>query len=264
MNLPMVAVPTSAGTAKARADVSKYIGLGTPIAGILVSLIVAFFVVWPKFNEVLALRKVNAELATKATTLESKAEKLKSFNKSELEKQFSLAERLLPSDKGVFTFLTQLEATRGSTGVLLSKIDVTAGSINSASPSKTGSPAARAQAAQSAVSGIAPSVEIRLELTSSYGSLLQFLRNLYDSARVVAIDDLAIAAEGGVAVKTNLVVQAFWQQLPADLGAIEAPIAELSSQEKDRLNKAEDSSSAIPAPIIPTIIPGKPDLFAPF
>ncbi|OGD84979.1 hypothetical protein A3B51_00255 [Candidatus Curtissbacteria bacterium RIFCSPLOWO2_01_FULL_41_18] len=256
MNLPTISLSKQ----QESLEVSKGLSLAPSAVGILISLVVLTFVVWPKFHEVLRLRSSNAELTTRAQNLETKAQKLASLDKDTLEKQLAAAEQLLPSDKEVFSLLRQVEITASASGILLNKVDAVAGTIN-----KAGAPPPTTLTTDSATSSLAPNIQLELSTTSSYASFLQFLASLYSSSRVVSVENLtlsAVSSEGGLQVRSALTVDAFWKSLPSDLGLIETPIEDLTTEEVARLKAIETAATSQPQ--VPSVPLGRNDLFAPF
>src|SRR3989304_8579037 len=120
-------------TAKAESslEIAKYSSLAVPVISILVSFMVLLMIVWPKFSQALQIKNSNVELAQKTDSLKQKATILASLDKTELEKQVVAAEQLLPSDKNVFLFVSQIERAAASSGVLLNRVESTPGSLSS-------------------------------------------------------------------------------------------------------------------------------------
>lgn len=259
MNLSALTIPKIAGL-----QTSRTFSLAAPIGGIVASLVVLAFIVWPKFSEISELRSANVDLENRAASLEAKANVLSSLDSSVLEKQLAASEALLPSQKDVFVLIRQIENATGSSGILLSKVEVVPGSINDAASAQAGvgvQPAAGAGTLATSASKI----QIRLTITSSYASLLNFLSKMYSGARAINIDDITIstAASGSESqVRTALSIDAFWQALPFDLGSIEKAVSQLTDAEVQLLNTVGEQgvSSFATVPEVPL---GRSDLFAP-
>ena len=105
MNLPTIALPKIS----TEVDLSRWISFGAPVGAILISFIILLFIIWPKFTQILQLKSDNQELAGRVQNLNLKAQKLASFDKDSLDLQLGASEQLLPSDKGVFSLVTQIE-----------------------------------------------------------------------------------------------------------------------------------------------------------
>lgn len=247
-------------------DVSKFTTFGAPIASIVVSVLILFFVVWPKITSVFKLRADNTQLSSRTAAMTAKANLLASLNKSTLDSQVSVAEKVLPSDKSTFTFVRFVEASAIRSGVILNKIDVAPGLISgdSSAPKDAGS-------TLSADNGVLSKIQIKLAATSDYRSLLAFLAQIYSSVRVVGIQDVAISAGSSsgssTALKTSMVIDAYWKSLPGQLGSIESPIDNLNDKEIAILNSAmlrEASPGSATASAVPNVPTGKTDLFTPF
>lgn len=241
-------------------DLGRLTTLGAPIAAIGVSLAILLLVVWPKFSEALRLRASNSELVTRVESLSNKVQILSTLDKVELDSQLGSAEQILPSDKGVFPFVRQVEEAASRTGVLLNKVDVAPGSLSGDSADSVPKAGETVEAA--------PKIQVRISITSDYSSLLSFLENMYSISRVIGIKDLTISS-GAVAdepsvLRTSLVIDAYWKALPTELGSIETPIQTLSEAEGEILDRAEAAQVSAPPAVVPTVPTGRPDLFAPF
>ncbi len=233
MNLPTL----TAFKIKDNAEATQALGLAVPIGAIVISLIIAAFIIWPKIQEIMALRTDNQQLVSRAQVLEKKASTLATLDKSKLEEQLISAEQLLPSDKNVFSILRQIEGAASATGVLLNKVEVVAGTINTApganSPNVPVSPPVAPLTPGAIGPDLAPKVQLRLSTTSDYTSLLKFLTSLYSFSRVVSIDAISLSAAIGesLQLRTSFTVDAFWKSLPQELGSIENPVENLTSSE---------------------------------
>lgn len=281
MNFPAIALPKfSIG-----ADAPKYIKLAAPAGAIAVSIIVLVLVVWPTFNNMVKLNISNKQLAARAASLESKASDLATLDRDRLDQQLSASEQLLPSDKGVFTIVQELERSASSSGVILDQIDVAPGSVGdnkSVAESQPGVQGGQGgQAVNSPGQNAAdlgnlnvqtPRIQLKVGITSDYQGLLRFLNTLVSLSRVVSVHDLTMASSGGTggssgAVKSQLTVDAYWQPLPRELPAVETPIDKLTEAEEELLRKVAINpvpqvvSSSGGGESGPT---GRSDLFAPF
>ncbi len=268
MNLPAISVP-KAGISL---GVSKYIPFAMPVGSLVISILVAYFVIWPKFGEVLSMRTSNQQLEVQASQLNEKAQTLTTLSqdKPTLEKQLAQSEQLLPSKNGIFPLLREIEVASATSGVLVEKVDVDPKSLSSGGGQGSGAPAPPPDKNASSVSGLSPAVVVKVALTGGYRSFLDFLSYLYNGSRVISIDDLSLTSSsgkegGGGVVRAAITINAFWRPLPTNLGTLDKPVDKLSSAEVGRLNAVvtvpteQASSSAVPQ--VPM---GRSDLFAPF
>ncbi len=255
MNLSAIAMPK----VKDGQDLSGIIGVAIPIGGIVISILIAALIIWPKVTEILELRTSNEQLRGTVQTLEQKAEILSGLDQVKLEEQLAAAEQLLPSDSNAFSILRQVEDTANTTGVLLSKIEVVTGSFSE------GGGAGVSASEASAELNLAPAVEIRLSLTSDYQSLLGFISGLYSFSRVASIDSLSVSAGGGDEglLSTSFAVNAYWKQLPQNLGSIEAPVENLTTAEEELLANVKSPQRTKSAPV-PPVATGRGNPFNPY
>lgn len=275
MNLPSLTVDAGTKTEHSLLAVSKILIFAPSILAIVVSILIGFFVVWPKFNEVLKLKESNKTLEGTSVKLSEKAEALSRFDQSKLKTQLTSAERVLPSEKNIFLFIRQIEDIRNKSGVVITSLSV--GSVgqfksNTAKPDpadgKVGVPAPAPPVVGAdndiAVSVGASAVEMKVSVTSDYRSILQFLNNLYAMARVTIVKDLSFASSPEGQITTTLVISSLWQPLPSDLPSIESPLPTLGKAETDLLAKIESSGADTASAPVPDVPKGRPDIFTKF
>lgn len=260
MNLPNI------GTLKATGGMENLRGLAlaAPVGAILASLAILALIVWPKYTEIQQLKADNLELATRAQGLEEKVQVLATLDSRNLEKQLAAAEALMPSEKEVFVLIRQIENASASTGLLLNKVEVVPGTINDAGGDTQPGAGGAVAAPPVGSTSIAPKIQVRISVTTTYGSLLQFLSALYSGARTVTVDDITVSTSSGESqVRAAITVEAFWKPLPVDLGSIEKPVVKLSDKETQILNAVAEKGLSS-QPTVPTVPLGRSDLFAPF
>ncbi|OGD89107.1 hypothetical protein A3F45_04185 [Candidatus Curtissbacteria bacterium RIFCSPHIGHO2_12_FULL_41_17] len=260
MQLPTIAILKSENSAQ----LTKLTNLAAPVGALVISVLILIFVVWPKFSEVLRLRTANRDLTTRAFNLTQKADKLGSLDNLLLEGQLVAAEQLLPSDKSVFTLVSQIEKTAGASGVLLSRVELTPGNLSeNAAPDK---PVAAQSAAKDDTLGVASKIQLKISISSDYRSLVIFLNNILSLPRAVAVRDLTIAASsssGSSQIKASMLVDAYWKALPKQLASIESPVEEPTPNEASRLERISSTGFST-LPSIPSVPLGRQDIFAPF
>lgn len=249
----------------------KFIKLAPSVGGIIVCIVVIFFVIWPKFNEVVKLRSENKHLEERAKALQDKVNLLGSLTQQKLEDQFIQSEKLIPSDKAVFSMVAQVEKAASNSGVILDKLDLIPGSAHdqnaAASDAVVSSTGVPGDAGMLGVN--TPRIQIKVSIISDYQSVLRFLNSLLASHRAVSITDLAIgtssaASGGGSSIQTSLVINAFWKPVPKELPAIETPISDISEAEAELLNEIGNTPEIVVSTDVPKVPLGRPDLFAPF
>lgn len=265
MNLPALTLPKIANLP----DLSRLISLGIPIGSIAISLVIAILVTWPKFNQVLKLRSDNAQLVQRVASLDLKAQKLAIYEREKLEMQLSAAEQFLPSEKNAFLLIRQVEDAARASGVLLERMDIVPGLVSAGAEAPRGDTGGVSVPQGAGVaSDIAPKIQLKMSVASDYKSLLQFINNVLNIPRVAAFGDFSISSslssgQAAVPLRTSLTINAYWQQLPKDLGSIESPINDLSQEEIALLEKVRLAEMIFPS--APVAVPvGKADLFAPF
>ena len=185
---------------------------------------------------------------------------------SSLEEELSAAEQLLPSDKGVFVVVKQIENAAAASGVLINRLEVTPGAVGLATTLK--GKTAEGGVTETPQSGgevlETPKIQLKTSLVGDYRSLLQFLTNTLAVPRVISIRDLTITSSGQSSqVNSSFTIEAYWQPLPSQLASIETPVEDLTEVEAARLSKIALAPEATSAAVPPVPL-GRSDLFAPF
>jgi len=252
-------------------DFSKVMLFGPSVVAIAVSVVVGIFVVWPKFGEVGQLKATNKTLEESAVKLEAKARALTVLDKAKLKIQLVAAEQLLPSEKGIFTFIRQIENVRNNSGVVITNLSVgSVGQFSSgAAPAEGASGEAGAvPVAPPATAQIDPAlgdvsqVTMTVSLTSDFDQIFRFLNELYALPRVTTVSGLTFSIGEGGSIGTNMDINSLWQESPRELPNIEVPIATLSEAEVALLLKVENGS-ALAAPVdVPDVPKGKSNIFS--
>lgn len=266
-HMPSISLPKGEATG----NNLKVIALAPSVLSIVVCLGVIVFIIWPKFNEVMKLRSENVLLEERVLSLSQKASLLASYPKDELEDQLVIAEKLLPSDKAVFSIVSQIENAASSSGVILNKLDLVPGAALDDGSSDTEVSAGTVVGAPGDLGSLGvttPRIQVRVAITSDYQTAQTFLIKILNINRTIAISDLAMTyTSSGGGLKSTMIVNAFWKPIPKELPAIETPVADITDEEK-RILAESDSNHGFEATASSTVVPqvplGRQDLFAPF
>lgn len=274
MNLPSLTIGAGTKAEHSVAQVSKLLVFAPSILAIVASVLIGFFVVWPKFNETLKLKESNKTLEQDAVKLSDKATALSKIDQTKLKSQLTSAEHLLPSDKNIFPFILQIEDIRNKSGVVFTSLSVGAvGQFKndyakqSAAGATAGAPPPPPVAGTDsdlAASVGANVVDMKVSVTSDYRSILQFLNNLYAMARVTTVKDLSFASSPEGQISTTLAISSLWQPLPSELPDIKSPLPTLGEPETSLLARIESSGASIAELPIPDRPKGRPDIFTKF
>lgn len=277
-NLPTISLPAfpKIGTGE---EGSKILKLVAPVIALLISFVVLIFVVWPTVNKVISITVSNKQLSERVGSLQSKADALQTLDKSQLDRQLSASEQLLPSDKGVFSIVQQIEREASSSGVILNKVDVAPGSIGDSTFDQNGAPPPTPVPGSAAGSADLGSttvdtalVQLKVSFTGDYRGFLSFVKAITSLPRVVSIHDLTIIAGGTEAssvIHVQMTVNAYWKALPSELPPVESPIEKLSDSELAILDNVKfEQTTGAPINGGGTAVPAQPtgrsDIFAPF
>ncbi len=268
---------TLAKRAEKSFDMSRIMLFGPAVVAILASVVIGVLVVWPKYSEMRRLSESNKTLAETAVKLENKAATLSKMDREELRVQLAAAELLLPSNKSIFTFIRQIEDVRSASGVIITNLSVgsvgkfsskdSAGSAGAddgagAAGAPVPPPPGAAGGGQSPNLGDVKSVTMNVSVTSDFDQIFRFLNEVYSLPRVTTVSGLAFTIDRSGLIATTMEINSLWQDRPAQLASVEAPLPELSGGELALLKKVE-SEGVVGTPVeIPDVPRGKANIFS--
>ncbi|OGD85903.1 hypothetical protein A2164_02960 [Candidatus Curtissbacteria bacterium RBG_13_35_7] len=243
-------------------DYSKILALAVPVGSIIASVIIFTLIIWPKINEIMELKKTNAELALRAERIEQKVEILKGLDPNILEEQLEASEQLLPTNNNIFSFLKQTEDMAAVSGVLLGKVEVATTDIGGKGKVKVKA------SEEGAVETEAEKVALNVAISGDYQSVTQFLKGIYSFSRVASIDSIPFTTTldeetNSLKFSASFTINAYWKEFPATLGSIESPVQKLTQEEVDLLANVQ-KPNIILAPTVPEVPVGRGNIFTPY
>lgn len=224
-------------------------------AGVVIIIIILTLTVFrPTLVNVFKLREKNQKNKEMLAKLIDKAQKLEAIDEVEIKKRVELVEEVLPSQKPVLELLSSLEQLSVEEGVVFGGLELKPGKIDELSKSKTER----------------EEFEISFNIEGNLSNISSFVNKLEKTPPLMKIERMDLKLSRGReniseteeigSLKAALGVRVFYQFLPKTIGAIDQPLAMLSSKEREILNKIS-SYRTIPK-IQSNAVTGKENLFS--
>lgn len=196
-----------------------------PIFGLILVILLCFFVMVPQIKALLKAREVFVDITRKAVILEQKADDLGLINEQEVKNDLQIALSSLPAQKEFISAVSQVQLIAGSSNLDLK--DVSFGSVSSN------------QDADGFI--IKASVEGTVEQFKSFIALLKV------SPLTMSLEGIELNKTKTEGVfQTVFALKSYYQNIPISLGDVSIPLAVLSDSEKEQLKKIGDYYRNIP------------------
>ncbi|MBZ9571757.1 type 4a pilus biogenesis protein PilO [Patescibacteria group bacterium] len=178
----------------------------TAIICLFLTLILGFFIIWPKYQD---LRDLKLEIKTRETELNYREEYFSDLNKisEELKKyeaELSKINDALPDDPSLPSLLNFLEKASSQNGLVFKKL----GSFSTVSlkkPTRTATPSEQQPLSPSEIK----ETRLGFEVSGSYSALKNFLSTLEKSARLIEIETISFSFEEGEIFSFALEIKTF-------------------------------------------------------
>lgn len=179
----------------------------------LVSLLIIAFVIIPQVLEIFIERGKVGELNNKIVLLNKKAADLNSLDENVLQKELTTALTVMPTNRDVPQTMAVLQG-------LISKYNLSLKSTTYSSGGKT---------AQN-------SFQLTISILGSLQSTRDFINSLREAQRIFKVESIILRFQPeGNAVATDLPITVFYQPAPTAAISVDAPIANLDSNQQQLL-----------------------------
>ncbi|OGE30606.1 hypothetical protein A2631_03555 [Candidatus Daviesbacteria bacterium RIFCSPHIGHO2_01_FULL_44_29] len=213
-----------------------------PFFGLVLVILLCFFVMVPQIKALLKAREVFVDISQKAVILEQKADDLQLIDEQEVKNDLQIALSSLPAQKELISAVSQVQLLTATSNLDLK--DVSFGSVSSN------------QEADGFV--IKASVEGTIE---SFKNFIALLKVAPLTMSLEGIELSKTKTEG--VFQTVFALKSYYQNIPISLGDVSIPLALLSDSEKEQLKKIGDYYRNIPITTIDNAegVKGKLDPF---
>ncbi len=219
------------------------------IAGLLVTLLIVFLLIMPKFASYMSYKSQNSNLSSDIGKLESSIKTVKSLDEEELNSIYSILNNFAPKTDDTLRFLALNEVLASSAGVGISSVTVSTDKDSQTKSQKN------AQSATQTTQSLANSYVVKVAAKGFFSNFLRFISNYQLTDRLVGLSEVTIA--GGESVLTATLTV----ELPLGASAVASSEDDLvlTQKEKDILKSIEDNILFSVSPAKDPL--GRPDPF---
>lgn len=220
---------------------SKYRFYIFPLLTFLPIVLMVVMVIYPQISKYIANKEAEHMTENKIQLLEDKTRILEDLDDDDLARKVELSLLALPSDPALSSMIGVIQRLTGQAGITVISIQF------GQSPS---------------VSNQASGFTLKMEVIGPKPSISQLLDSIEGYPRVMKIGTIELATQSQDIVNATLTIDVFYSEMPTQLGAIDAPLPELSSQEEAILLSLEKESGGSTTLEKPILVPkGKADPF---
>lgn len=203
-----------------------------PVFTLGVILVLFNSLVKGKTEDIFEVRKEIKDQRERLSRLIEKQAALTALDEEALKGQFLLANQALPSKREVAGFLAQVERAALESGLFIENISLEGGKIATQSGEEKEQTAAAKKKEDQFTS--------RIEVDGEVEKVAIFIKKLLESRRIVQVSKVELsrpfsrlAGATPSATKAILTTEVFFKTLPESMGAAEAPLPQISSQESE-------------------------------
>ena len=194
-----------------------------PVGAGVALLLLGLLVVFPNIFQYFENQKKIDDTTDKITFFQQKAKTLQAINQGDFKEALRQSLIVLPPDKEAPAAIAQLYYILGQTGINAENISFSEGS----------NPEGR-------------SFRISMEISGSLSSLTNFIIKLKESPRIIRIESLEVGTQGNTGeIFSSIILNAYYEPLPASAVAIDKPVSMPSQKEIDLLSKLQTTSFPI-------------------
>lgn len=221
------------------------------IAGLLITLIIVFLLIIPKFAAYMSYKSQNSDLNANVEKLDESIKVLSSLNEEEISRLSLVMSSFLPKTDDTLNFLTLNEVLASSAGVGISSVSLGAEKASkvgvgkettqaTTAPSQDQNSAQTTQAAQIPIQqnqGSEGSFIVRVAAKGFFSNLIRFVLNYQMTNRLVGLNEVTIAG------KENVLTVTLTAELPLGASSVKASSEDnlvLTQEEKDTIKFIED------------------------
>lgn len=190
---------------------------------IITTVLISFFLVYPRVLQFLELRLVNLSTSLEVDELSKSIQAASSLDVQEVETFLSIINELIPVEEDTLRFLTLNEIIATSSGVKIKTVGVNAQTI------KAGGPASGSTTPTEASS--ANSYQVTITVSGDFTNLIVYSSNLLKADRLIGQSEIKFNGVGGDITATLTVELPTGKEVPASPSAV----VELTQQEKDKI-----------------------------
>lgn len=196
---------------------SKYKFFLFPFIVVISSIILSFFVIYPQIRKLISDQDKLQEINKKTALLENKAQKLNSINEDDLKEKLVVVLKTLPSE-------TDFANALGMIQTLATSYQFTIINFQTSLPSE-----------HEAIK--LTNYSVNLDLSGPQALVQKFIDNINENFRLMRSISIQTSITGKKdEAETVLSVDIFYSRIPSTVGAVDAPLPEISTKDEELIS----------------------------
>lgn len=226
--------------------VAKYKFYFLPVLVLLIILITGSIFLKPKVVSLIEIQKKNSLERKRLSRLTEKVVALEGLDVNELTVKSDSLLRALPAEKDIPNFLASIKIISQQAGVSLLSLGVDPGALGTAS-SETKS---------------LPFVSFNLLVQGEKDKIKDFIQKIETVIPLMRVTNLSLSDKEDNIVDGNIVLNAYFQPLPEDIGSIEQPILAITKEEDDTYQTLASLTPVATESSLPEVPSGRENPFS--
>lgn len=220
---------------------SKYKLILFPAVIVIVTILIGYFVLFPQIGNLISSQDKITEISRKVKVLNEKVKKLESLDEQDLKDKLAIVLNTLPQEADFAKTLSIIQTLAVQYQFIIVSFQTGRSDDKSLKLASYG---------------------VSLDLSGPKDQVERFIESINTNFRMMRTGRLDInIPQGGNDATTTLSVDVYFSQIPTSIGAVDAPLAELTNQDEELINELESSQPIIAEEFIPLGPRGKPNPF---
>lgn len=220
---------------------SKYKFFLFPLIIVIVTISIGYFVIYPQIGNVLSSQDKISEINRKTTSLNEKVKKLEKLDEEDLKDNLAVALKTLPQEADFANTLGIIQTLAAQYQFIIVNFQTSRNDDKSLKLSSYG---------------------VSLDLLGPKDLVERFIDSINTNFRLMRTGRLEINTPAGSEEATTLItVDVYFSSIPTTIGAVDAPLAELTQDDEERLSELSRSQPVVVEELIPQGPRGKPNPF---
>lgn len=198
-----------------------------PVSVAVSSLILIIFIIYPQIAKLIQNSYFQQDLNTRSKFLEVKALDLENYDEADLSRKVGLVLTSFPQEKDFTNVVSLLQRLSANSGFSILSLSLT--TVQSSSKDQ--------------------SYGVKIEIVGSKTLLLNLLKSIESSPRIMRISTIDVSAGTRDAVTANVTIEVFFASLPQG-GTLDSPLPQFSDQDEQLISRL-----ATIQPQAPLVIP---------
>ncbi len=226
--------------------ITKYKSYLIPILVLFIIFVTSLLFLKPKIIGLIEIQKKNSVERKRLAQLSQKVAALEGLDLNELTTKSDSLLKILPAEKDVPNFLAALKMISQQTNVTLKSLKTDPGAISTVS----------AKTKTKELKGL-PMISFSLIVQGENDKIKDFVQKVENVIPLMRIKIVGLSNREENFVEANLVLNAYFQPLPQNIGLLEQPISLITQEEESTYQTLSGFEPAATESSLPEVVSGR-------